>query len=175
GADHARLRADAASALAQFPLAAALPALQTALADTSARVRAAAAAALASHADARAFALARETFERDTSYAVRAAALTTAASLDPEGARDLVLEALRTPSYRDVIQVAALEAGVASGDTAIVAAAEAQLGDQRLVALALGAMGARGVDAARQALERHRDDPRPRVRRWVADALGRSY
>ncbi len=174
-ADHARLRAGAASVLARFPLAIALPALQTALADTSARVREAAVAALASHADARAVALARETFERDTSYAVQAAALTTAATLDPEGARDLVLEALRTPSYRDVIQVAALEAGVASGDTAIVAAAEARLGDQRLVALALGAMGARGVDGARQALERHRDDPRPRVRRWVADALGRAY
>ncbi|MGH7518887.1 MAG: HEAT repeat domain-containing protein, partial [Gemmatimonadales bacterium] len=145
-----------------------------ALADTSARVRAAAAAGLAGHADPRAFALATEAFRRDTSYAVRAAALTAAASLDPADARDLVLEGLRTPSYRDVIQVAALESAVESGDTTVVAAAEAQLGDQRLVALALGAMAARGSDAARQALERHRQDPRPRVRRWVADALGRT-
>ncbi len=174
GSDEVRLRADAATALTAFPAATALPALEAALADTSARVRAAAAAALAGHADPRAFTLARETFRRDTSYAVRAAALTAAASLDPAEARDLVLEGLRTPSYRDVIQLAALESAVELGDTTMVAAAEAQLGDQRLVALALGAMAARGNDAARQALERHRQDPRPRVRRWVADALGRT-
>jgi aminopeptidase N len=172
--DEVRLRADAATALSAFPAATALPALEAALADTSARVRAAAAAALAGHADPRAFAVAKEAFRRDTSYAVRAAALTAAASLDPTDARDVVLEGLRTPSYRDVIQVAALESAVESGDTTMVAAAEAQLGDQRLVALALGAMAARGNAAARQALERHRQDPRPRVRRWVADALGRS-
>jgi aminopeptidase N len=170
--DQARLRADAATALAGFPTAIALPALQAALADSSARVREAAAAALAGHADARAFALARETFHRDTSYAVRAAAIGTAASLDPTEARDLVLEALDTPSYREVIQTAALQAAVESPDSAIIGAAEEQLGAQRLVALALGAMAARGSSAARAALERHRNDPRPRVRRWVADALG---
>ena len=103
---------------------------------------------------------------------MRAAALGAAASLDPTEARDLVVEGLKTPSYRDAIQTAALQAAVESPDPATVAAAEAQLGDQRLVALALGAMAVRGSGAARQALERHREDPRPRVRRWVADALG---
>ncbi len=172
GSDQVRLRAEAATVLSGFPTAAALPALQAALADTSARVREAAAAALAGHADPRAFALAREAFQRDTSYAVRAAALGSAASLDPAESRDLVIEGLATPSYRDAIQTAALQAAVESPDSASVAAAEAQLGDQRLVALALGAMAVRGNAAAREALERHRDDPRPRVRRWVADALG---
>ncbi len=172
--DQVRLRADAATALSPFPTATAIPALEAALADTSARVREAAAGALAGHADPRAYALAHETFQRDTSYAVRAAALAAAASLDPTAARDLVLEGLRTPSYRDAIQAAALESAVESGDTIMVAAAEAQLGDQRLVALALGAMAARGSDPARAALERHRQDPRPRVRRWVAEALTRA-
>ena len=172
--DQPRLRADAATALAGFPTAVALPALEAALADSSARVREAAVAALAGHADARAFALARETFRRDTSYAVRAAAIGAAASLDQAEAHDLVLEALKTPSYREVIQTAGLQAAVESPDSAAVPAAEAELGDQRLVALALGAMAVRGSGAARAALERHRDDPRPRVRRWVADALGAS-
>ena len=172
-ADQARLRAEAAAALAGFPTAAALPGLESALADTSARVREAAVGALSGHADPRAFALARETFARDTSYGVRAAAVAAAASLDPVGARELVLEALKTPSYRDVIQAAALEVAVESGDSTMVAAAEAQLGDQRMVALALGAMAVRGNQAAKAALERHRTDQRPRVRRWVAEALAR--
>jgi aminopeptidase N len=174
GSDHVRLRADAASALAGFPKVQALPALQRALSDTAARVREAAVAALAGHADARALALARAVFGRDTSYAVRAAALRTAASLDEEQARDLVLEGLGTPSYRNVIQTAALEALVEAGDTTLVAEAEARLGDQRLVALALGALAARGSGSARTALERHAADPRPRVRRWVAEATGRT-
>ncbi|HET8622676.1 MAG TPA: M1 family aminopeptidase [Gemmatimonadales bacterium] len=172
-ANQVRLRAAAAAALAQFPAALALPALESALADTSARVREAAADALSGHADPRALALARETFVRDSSYAVRAAALSTAAGLDPAAARELVLEGLKTPSYRDVIQAAALAAAVESADSAVVLAAEAQLGDQRMVALALGAMAVQGNAAAKAALERHRHDPRPRVRRWVADALGR--
>jgi aminopeptidase N len=171
-ANEVRLRADAAAALAAFPAATALPALEAAARDSSARVREAVAAALAGHADPRAFALARELFQRDTSYAVRAAALGAAASLDPAEARDLVIEGLGTPSYRDAIQTAALQAAVEAPDPVTVAAAEARLGDQRLVAVALGAMAVRGNDAARQALERHREDPRPRVRRWVADALG---
>jgi aminopeptidase N len=173
-ADQVRLRAEAAAALAAFPTATAVPALEAALADTAARVREAAAGALSGHADPRAFALAREVFARDTSYAVRAAALATAASLDPAAARELVLEGLRTPSYRDVIQAAALEAAVESADSTMVAAAEEQLGDQRMVALALANMAVRGNDAAKAALERHRSDPRPRVRRWVAEALGRA-
>jgi aminopeptidase N len=174
GADQVRLRADAATALAEFPTALALPALEGALRDTAARVREAAATALGGHADPRALALAREVFRRDTSYAVRAAALRSAASLDATETRDLVLDGLGTPSYREVIQNAALEAVVEAGDTTLIAEAEARLGDQRLVALALGALAARGSVAARTALERHRLDPRPRVRRWVAEAIGRS-
>ncbi len=173
-----RVRAEAANVLAGFPTATALPALEAALADTSARVREAAAAALGGHADPRAFALTREAFQRDTSYAVRAAALGAAASLQPDQSRELVLEGIRTPSYRDAIQTVALAAAVQSADTATVAAAvaaaEPQLGDQRLVALALGAMAARGSEAARAVLERHRNDPRASVRRWVADALGKT-
>jgi aminopeptidase N len=174
GADQVRVRAAAASALGGFATAQALPALQAALSDTAARVREAAVAALAGHADPRALALAREVFLRDTSYAVRAAALRAAASLDEGETRDLVLEGLGTPSYRHVIQTAALEAMVEFGDSTLVSEAEARLGDQRLVALALGALAARGGAAARSALERHQADPRPRVRRWVAEALGRS-
>lgn len=174
GSDHVRLRAEAAAALAGFPTAQALPALQRALSDSAARVREAAVSALAGHADPRALALAREVFGRDTSYAVRAAALRAAASLDEEQAHDLVLEGLGTPSYRNVIQTAALEALVEAGDSTLVAEAEARLGDQRLVALALGALAARGSGSARSALERHLADPRPRVRRWVAEAVGRA-
>jgi aminopeptidase N len=173
GSEHVRLRAEAATALTGFPTGQALPALQWALSDTAARVREAAVAALAGHADPRALALAREVFGRDTSYAVRAAALRAAASLDEEAARDLVLEGLGTPSYRNVIQTAALEALVEGGDSTLVADAEGRLGDQRLVALALGALAARGSTPARLALERHLEDPRPRVRRWVAEAIGR--
>ncbi|HEU5171867.1 MAG TPA: M1 family aminopeptidase [Gemmatimonadales bacterium] len=170
-ADWSAVRARAAAALGRFPQATALPALETALRDTSARVREAAVAALAGVGGPRAAELARRAFERDTSYAVRAAAVAAATSLDSVGARDLVAAAVRQRSYQHVIQTAALEAAVELGDPTLVPVLEESLADQRLVALALGALAARGLDDARRALERHRDDPRPRVRGWVAAAL----
>jgi aminopeptidase N len=173
-ADAVTVRALAAEALGRFPGEVALPPLAAAVHDTSARVREAAVGALAGVRGSESLALARAAFDRDSSYAVRAAAIAAVAELDSAGASELIATALATPSYRSVIQTAALGAAVRTGDASLVPALEARLGDQSLVALALAWFADRGSDAARDALIRHRDDERAWVRRWVGRALRRT-
>lgn len=170
----ATIRALAAEALARFAAPVALPGLEAAVRDTSARVREAAIGALAGVGGPGALALARAAFAGDSSYAVRAAAVGAVAELDSAGAHDVIAEALATPSYRSVIQSAALGAAVRTDDAGIVPVLEERLGDQSLVALALAWFAQHGSDAAREALARHRDDERAWVRRWVAEAYRRS-
>ena len=173
-ADAVTVRALAAEALGRFPAEVALPSLIAAAHDTSARVREAAVRALAGVRGPEALALARAAFDGDSSYAVRASAIGVVAELDSADASELIAEALATPSYRSVIQTAALGAAVRTGDASLVPALEARLGDQPLVALALAWFADRGSDAARDALARHRDDERAWVRRWVGRALRRT-
>jgi len=170
-ADYYRVRAEAALALREFPPAVAEPALQAAARDTSSSVREAAILALGAIGGEKAESLALAAWNRDSSYAVRATALGVVAHLDSAGSKELVRRGLTMPSYRDVIQTAAITAARDVADSAIVEGLAGILGEQRLVALTLAGLARRGDTQALSILVRHRDDKRPWVRRWVLEAI----
>jgi HEAT repeat protein len=170
-ADYYRVRAEAALALGEFPAAVAVPALETALRDTSATVRQRAVQSLGAVGGENARALALTAWKRDSSYEVRASALAAAVAIDSAGSRQLVRAGLTMSSYRDVIQNAAIDAAAATPDSAIVDGLEKILGDQRSAAVALASLARRGNNQALAALVRHKDDNRPWVRRWVLEAI----
>ena len=149
----------------------ALPGLEAAARDTSSAVREAAVTALGTVGGDRAEALALAAWKKDSSYEVRARALTMLHRLDPGAAREAVLAGLETPSYRDVIQSAAIAAAGAAPDSTIVDRLETILGEQPTVALALASLARRGDTRALSILVRHRDDKRRWVRNWVLDAI----
>jgi aminopeptidase N len=169
--DYYRVRSEAALALAAFPVAGALPALEAATRDTSATVRQSAVRSLGQIGGDRARELVLAAWKRDSSYEVKATALAAAVALDSAGSKVLVRTGLTTPSYRDVIQNAAIEATLVTRDSAVVDGLERILGDQRSVALALAALARRGDTQALAALVRHKDDNRPWVRRWVLESI----
>ena len=171
GSDYYLSRAQAVAALRGFPLAVALPTLEAAMRDTSATVREAAATTLGAVGGARAHAAALGAWKRDPSYAVRASALTAVALIDSVRSRPQVLAGLSTPSYRDVIQNAAIAAAARSPDSTLIDGLEKILGEQQLPSLALATLASRGDTQALTALVRHRDDSRPWVRRWVLEAI----
>jgi aminopeptidase N len=171
GADYYRTRAEAALALGEFPAATALPALEAATRDTAAAVRQAAIIALGSVGGEKAQGLALVAWKRDSSYEVKASALSVLARLDSAGSGEVVLSGLSTPSYRDVIQTAAISAAAQAPDSAIIDGLEKILGEQRLVALTLASLARQGDTRALTALVRHRDDKRRWVRRWVLEAI----
>ena len=173
-ADYDLTRAGAASALARFPAEQALPALETAMADTSARVRRAAVEALGHLGDPRGADPVRRAWSDDPSDQVRAAALTSLVRLVPEASRDAVLDGLRTGSYRDAIRNAAIAAALQRPDSALVTGLEAVAGEQPLPAMALAALAARGDETAKAALGRLLADPRSWVREWAEEAVGQS-
>ena len=170
-ADYYRVRAEAAAALGQFEPKAAVPALEAAARDTSAAVREAALRALGSVGGEKARDLALAAWQKDSSYQVRAQALAVLARLDSAGAKPAVLAGLTTPSYRDVIQTAAIAASVQVADSAIVDGLEKVLGQQELAAITLATRARDGDSQALSILVRHRDDKRAWVRRWVLDAI----
>ncbi|HEU4700704.1 MAG TPA: M1 family aminopeptidase [Gemmatimonadales bacterium] len=175
-ADYFSIRVQAAGALAAMPAAISLPALADAARDTAAAVRAAAVRALGQLGDPRGLAAARTAWTRDTSYEVRAAAVGALARLDATGATDVVRAALATPSYRDVIQNAALGVLVQRRDTTMLEAMDQAIGQQPTVALALGALAARtGGGRALALLTGHLDDERGWVRGWAIDAITRVF
>jgi aminopeptidase N len=171
GADYFLTRVAAANALAAFPAAVALPALQAAMKDTSAQVRAAAVEALGSLGGAPAAALARQAWTGDASDAVRAAAVGALAQTDSAGRRAILFQALRTPSYRDAVQNAAYRAIARSGDTTMVDSVDAHAGDQRFAPHVLAALASRGSTRALDLLVKRLDDERPYVRRWALEAF----
>jgi aminopeptidase N len=171
GADYPLTRAQAAEALRRFPSAVALPALEAAAHDTAAQVREAAVGSLEVLGGPRALAAAREAWRSDSSPAVRAGALAALARLGGPDAREAVLRGLETPSYRDVIQNAAIAAAVQRPDSGLVAALGRQAGGQELPAAALSALTARGDSAARGVLMGLLDDQRGWVREWALAAL----
>jgi HEAT repeat protein len=172
-ADYYRIRAEAALALRGFPAAVAVPALEAAARDSSAAVREAAIAALGSIGGERAQSLALTAWNKDSSYEVRARALTVLAQVDSAGSKEAILAGLRLPSYRDVIQTAAIAAAEQAPDSAIIDGLEEILGEQRAAALTLATLARKGDTRALSALVRHRDDKRLWVRRWVLDAIER--
>ena len=169
-ADHPLTRAQAVSALGRFPVAVARPPVEAALSDTAARVREAAVAALGGVGGPGAAALAERVWREDPSYEVQAAALTSFARLDPEGARAAVVRGLATPSYRGAIQNAAIFAGMRHPDSALVAGLERVAGGQELPVTALAALAGQGYAPAATALARLAEDPRPWVREWARKA-----
>ena len=170
-ADYYRVRAEAAFALGGFPASVALPFLEAGTSDTSAAVREAAIAALGSVGGEKAQSLALAAWKRDSSYAVRASALTALVRLDSAESKEVVRAGLTTPSYRNVIQTAAISAAAQVADSSIVDGLEKILGDQELAAVTLATLARRGDTGALSALVRHRDDRRLWVRRWVLDAI----
>ncbi|HET6578135.1 MAG TPA: M1 family aminopeptidase [Gemmatimonadales bacterium] len=171
GADYHLTRAEAAGALGRFPPALALPALEVAARDTSAQVRDAAVSALGTVGGARALAIAGAAWRADSSDQVRATALLVLARLGGSDAREAVLAGLATPSYRDVIQSAAITAAVQRPDAGVVAALARQAGAQPLVTMALAALTARGNPHARGALVASLGDARSWVRQWALEAV----
>lgn len=174
GSDYFLTRAEAASALGGFAPSAAVPALKAALRDTSSQVRQAAVEALGRTGGAEAATLARSAWSNDSSYSVRAAALAALARLDTAGRRALILEGLRTSSYRDAIQNAAIGAAVRSDDSSFVAPMQALVGDQQLPSVALAAMAIRGSQRALDFLVSDLNDPRSYVRQWALTAIVQS-
>ena len=172
--DYFLTRQQAAAALARFPANVATPALTVALRDTSSQVREAAVGALGSVGGDEALTLARRVWQRDTSYEVRAAALSALVRLDSTNRHALIVEGLRTPSYRDAIQNAAIGAAVRTGDTSFAAVMQTMIGEQQLPAYALAAMVIRGNPRALDLLVSDLNDERPYVRRWALAAIVQS-
>ena len=170
-ADYFLTRRAAVLALADAPPGLALPALERALADTSAQVRAGAATALAKSADPRAVALVRRAWGNDASYEVRARSLVTLAHLDSSSRRELITKGLTTPSYRDAITNGAYEAIIQANDTSFVGQVDSAVGAAIDPSFVLAVLGARGSSRALDLLTAHLDDTRPSVRRWALIAM----
>ena len=166
-ADYFLTRAQAVGALPAFPPDRARPALIAAIKDTSAMVRAAALEALAQVGGEGTAVAALTAFKKDSSYGVRAAALTALAKLDSAQARAQLPEALRAPSYQDVIQGAALMATLQLNDSSVLVQVDGLLGSQELAAHVLATFSGRGNAHALDLLTARLDDPRAAVRRWT--------
>ena len=162
--DYFLTRQEAASALSAFPAAVATPALVAASHDSSAAVRQAAIAALGRRGGAEALAAARAAVG-DSSYGVQAAALGALVRLDSAGRDAWVARGLRTPSYRDIIQNATLDAIARVGGNTYVAAVDSLRGGNGRVATTLAILAIRGDTTAMGTLVRGLADSR----RWVRD------
>ena len=171
GSDYFLTRVQAANALGMFPASVATPALARALRDTSSQVRQAAVEALSRVGGEQALVLARAAWKNDPSYSVRAAALAALVKLDSVDRHAMITEGLRTPSYRDAIQNAAIGAAVRSGDTSFVTTMQNLVGEQQLPSYALAAMAARGDQRAFDLLMADLNDQRSYVRRWALTAI----
>jgi aminopeptidase N len=171
-ADYFRTRAEAAQALGGFGATMAVPALERALVDTSAQVRAAAVGALGHVGGERAVSLVRRALGADSSYAVRAAALGALAAAHVPDLQEVIGEGLKTPSYQDVIQQAALVAIVQSGDTTFLPSVDSLVGTSQVAPFVLAALANRGSGRALDLLAAHLDDEQASVRRQAARAFG---
>lgn len=170
GADYWLTRSEAVEALGAFGGPVATGAVEQALRDTSAHVRGAAVSALAQAEGADAIAALRLAWERDVSYNVRAAALGALIRLDSADRSSLIAAGLRTPSYLDVVQTAALRGMVATGDTTELAAVWDVAGERSAPLSAIELFARAGQAHAQAIMQQALTDPRPAVRRWAAAA-----
>jgi len=171
GADYYLTRQQAAEALGSFPAAVALPALKTALRDTSAAVRTAAVEALGRLGGPEVVGLARDAFDHDSSYQVRAAAVATLGHADSAHAGQLIGEALTQPSYQDAILSAGLRLIVTTMDTARLGIVDSLMESNRTAGFVLAALGVRGSTRALDLLAGRLNDKRPTVRTWALQAF----
>ena len=172
--DYFLTRAQAAAALGGLPVTVAVPALAKALHDTSSQVRQAAVESVGRIGGNEALSLARAAWKNDSSYNVRASALTALVRLDTADRRSLIAEGLRTRSYRDAIQNAALGAAVRSGDSTLVGPVHDLVGEQDLPSSALAVMAGRGSRHALELLISDLNDPHRYVREWTLQAIVQS-
>jgi aminopeptidase N len=170
-ADYFLTRQQAVATLDSAPAAVAGPVLARAVRDTSAPVRAQAVSTLGDVGGDSAAALAHEAWTRDTSYAVRAAAVVALAQLDSAGRRTVIAEALRTPSYQDAILDGALRAVAETNDTTFIPQVDSAVGQTLNPSFVLAVLGARGSSHALDLLMGHLDDDRASVRRWALIAI----
>ncbi|MEP6571401.1 MAG: M1 family aminopeptidase [Gemmatimonadota bacterium] len=170
-ADYYLTRSWALTALGKIPGDPSKTAIEAGMRDTSAQVREAAAHALGALAPEGAIPVLKNALEKDTSYQVRGAALSALVLLDTAGRRAMILKGLETPSYQNAIQNAALGGAIQSGDTTLVDAVAAHLGDQNSPAFVLAAFASHGSTAALNVLVQHLDDPRTRVAGDVLQAF----
>jgi aminopeptidase N len=172
GADYFLTREHAVVALAAFPAAIAIPALDVARRDSSAQVRAAAIRSLVHFGGQPALAAAQEAWS-DSSYGVEAAAIGSLIARDTANRASWVARGLAASSYRDVVRNAALDAVARLGDPTYTAMVDSLRGETPNAANTLAFLSARGDSTALVALVRELDDPRPYVREWALRALGR--
>ena len=170
-ADYPFTRALAAGAISGFSRDVALPALTAAMRDTSSQVRAAAATALAEVGGDTAIQLVRAPWQFDGSYTVRAAAFNSLMRLDPDNRQPLIAQALRTPSYQDVIRNSALIAIARTSDFSFDGQLQDMIGSEQLVSSVLAALAARGDQHATALLTTDLDDARAYVRQWALTAI----
>jgi aminopeptidase N len=166
-ADYFLTLEQAVTALGGFASGDALEALVQAARDTSAAVRAAAVTSLGQLGGDRAVRLVRDAFAHDSSYAVRAAAVSALARADSAGVHAVLTRALATPSYRDDIRHAALQAIAQLNDTARTGDVERLLDLDGFPSQVLGVFAARGDARALDLLVQHLNDTRAGVRRYV--------
>ncbi|MDQ2768824.1 MAG: HEAT repeat domain-containing protein, partial [Gemmatimonadota bacterium] len=172
GADYFLTRRHAATALARFPGALALAALDSARRDSSAQVRESAIASLGIIGGSSVLPALRAAM-RDSSYGVQAAALAALIRVDTANRAQWIARGLGIESYRDVIRSATLNVVARLGDPAYVASVDSLRGVSALAANTLAVLSARGDSAALSALIRALDDPRPYVRDWTMRAIRR--
>jgi aminopeptidase N len=175
GADYFLTRAGAAAALDSFPASIAVPALRAALKDTSAYVRSDALQTLATIPGAQrdAAKLARTSWQRDSSYEARAAALGTLIRSDSARRADWIRQGLATPSYQGTIWITAAASMVRYPGLVPARELEPKIGEEQSVAFILAALAARGDSGAMPILLRHLDDERASIREWVLGAFRR--
>ena len=173
-ADYFLTRVQAVQALANFPAATAMGALSDAVKDTASAVRAAAVAAMGTLGGSTAVATARDRFDHDSSYDVRAAAVAALVRAAPGQAHEVIGRALNTPSYRDVIQNAAFSGILQTNDTGYVSEVDSRIASQEYPAHVLAILGAQGNTHALQLIAAHLNDRRSAVRRWTLNAFQNS-
>jgi aminopeptidase N len=170
-ADYFLTRMQAVTTLGAFQGPGVIAGLLEALKDSSAQVRAAAAAAVAAFPTEEVRTAVRRMWERDTSYLARAAALGALARLEPQYARALFREGLSTPSYQGSIQDAALAGIVQTADTALLDEVDGALSNNRNAAYVLAAFASHGNARALVLLEQRLRGPRATVRDWALQAF----
>jgi len=171
-ADYMRTREQAVTALADFPAAWVAPAVEQATRDTAAMVRAAAARVLAA-VDSTTSISRLQTLLHDPSYEVQAAALAALARVDARGRPQLIVQGLSTPSYRGVIEDAALGAAIRSHDSTVVPQIATLARDNRTAMIALAVFARGGNARALAALDLALDDDRPSARESAVLAITR--
>jgi aminopeptidase N len=169
--DYALTRAQAVAALGGFEGPGVPAALLVALRDSSAQVRANALEVIAGFPGGAVIDAVEAAWGRDTSDAVRAAALGALVRLQPQNARGLLRRGLVTPSYRDAIQDAALQGIIGTADTALLGDVGSALQTLPNAGLVLAAFAARGSAVALRMLEENLYSPRATVRKRVLQAF----